>query len=166
MVQRTDTIFQDEISESFGGSFYHNFSLTVYDSATDLDTSQQVGWIAPRNVRIINNRLLSTVLAVQTGAGEDNTIAVFKDVGASTDRAVITAVGSDDKAVDGSPDLTVDVVDTPTLSTASADDTGFPALPHVVCPQYGFYKLIHTIDAASTGPFNYTYMAHYSFEDL
>lgn len=153
MPQRNDTILQDIISERFGGSAYYNVQLTLWDYPTDAETAlsnsiYEVAWIAPRLVRIINGRQVSTVV-MSAGA---NPFEVFRNIGAGTNRSVITAFEGDA--------LVADTVATSTLSTATTDN-----LANVVCPQYGFYVLIADIADATTGPFNVTWLGHYSFED-
>ena len=150
MSQRTDTIFQDMISERYGGSNYHHFSLHLFESASAIDTGWETAWIAPRAVRIINNRFLATIII---GNAQANTLDIIRNVGAGTNRTVITQFDPDT--------LVADTVTNQTLSTASADGN-----PHVVALQYDFFAMIVAANAASTGPFNITYMAHYSFEDV
>ena len=152
MTQREDKIFHDQISEAFGGSFYHNFDLQLVESEAAIDEAWEIAWIAPRAVRIINNRFVSTILMGNTQA---NTLDVFRNVGAGTNRAVITQFDPD------VTDLTADLVFAPTLSTATAD-----TLAHVVVDQYGFFVMVLAANADTTGPFNLSYMAHYSFEDI
>lgn len=152
MTQRSDTIFQDQISEAFGGSNYHNFSLNLVDPAAAIDEAWETAWIAPRAVRIINNRLLATVII---GNSQANTLDIFRNVGGGTNRAVITQFDPDT--------LVADVVTDKALSVAKADGVD---QPHVVVDQYGFFAMVLGANAASTGPFNINYMAHYSFEDL
>ena len=152
MVQRSDTIFQDQISEGFGGSAYHHFSLSLVDSRAAIDTNWEVTHIVPRAVRIINNRLVSTILM---GNAQVNALTVWRNISGGTDRAVITSFDPDVSV------LTADTVYTPTLSTTSAD-----GYPHVVADQYDFYTMRLVANAATTGPFNLSYMAHVSFEDL
>lgn len=150
MPQRTDNIFHDEISEAFGGSAYHSFSLSLVESAAAIDTAWEVAHIVPRAQRIINNRMVGTIII---GNAQANTIDVFRNIGAGTNRSVITQFDPDT--------LVADTVFTPTLSTATAD-----SLAHVVVDQYGFFLMVLAANAASTGPFNITYMAHVSFEDI
>lgn len=152
MPQRTDNILHDMISEGTGGSAYHHFSLAVSDSRAAIDTAIELAWIAPRAVRIINNRVVSTILM---GNAQANTLDVSRNIGAGTNRAVITQFDPDVTI------LTADTLFTPVLSTATADN-----LAHVVADQYGFFVLVLGINAATTGPYNVTYMAHYSFEDI
>ncbi len=154
MPQRTDNIFHDEISEAFGGSFYHSFDLQLVEASAGIDTAWEVAWIAPRAVRIINNRFVSTVLIAE--GATDSTLDVFRNIGAGTNRAVITQIDPDDTG-----GLTADAVVTPVLSTATAD-----SLAHVVVDQYGFFVMVLGVDGTATGPFNLDYMAHYSFEDI
>ena len=154
MPQRNDTILHDIISERNGGSSYHHLELSLWDYPTDAETAlsnsiYEVAWITPRAVRIINGRQLATVV-MSAGA---NAFEVFRNIGAGTNRSVITTFEGDA--------LVADTVGTSTLSTAEND--GFP---NVVADQYDFYVLIGDIADATTGPFNITWMGHYSFEDL
>ena len=152
MPRRTDNIFHDQISEAFGGSAYHSFSLSLVESAAGIDTAWEVAHIVPRASRIINNRFLSTILM---GNAQANTLDVFRNIGAGTNRSVITQFDPD------VTDIVADTVFTPVLSTATAD-----SLAHVVADQYGFFVMVLAANAVTTGPFNLTYMAHVSFEDI
>ena len=155
MSQRTDNIFHDMTSEANGGSMYHNFQLTLSDSRAAVDTAQEVAWIAPRAVRIINNRLVATIIL---GNAQANTLDIVRNIGDGTvslDRTVITQFDPDT--------LVADTVTDKELSVATADGA---AQPHVVADQYQFFAMILGMNAATTGPYNITYMAHVSFEDL
>jgi hypothetical protein len=149
MAQRDDKILQDIVSERYGGSAYHNFHLQIVEPSATPDEAWEIAWIAPRAVRIINNRILSTVV-VPT---QVNTLDIIRNIGAGTNRTVITQFDPDT--------LVADTVTNRTLSTASADGN-----PHVVANQYHFFAMILALNAATTGPFNINYMAHFSFEDL
>ena len=152
MPRRTDTILHDMISEGNGGSGYHHLNLTVFDALTALsDNDYRASWIAPRAVRIINNRSVATQLM---SAGT-NPVEVFRNIGAGTDRSVTTAFDMD------TTDRALNALFTPVLSTATTDN-----LPHVVANQYQFFVITVVAADATTGPFNITYMAHYSFEDI
>ena len=150
MPRRTDTILHDIISEGTGGSAYHHFQLSLVESAAAIDTDWERAWIAPRAVRIINNRMVATIII---GGAAINTLDVFRNIGAGTNRTVITQFDPDT--------LVADTLNTPTLSTADSDN-----LPNVVANQYQFFVMVLAAAAASTGPFNMSYMAHYSFEDI
>ena len=155
MTIRTDTIFQDQISEGFGGSNYHHLTMNVDEPlAVASDADYNTSWIAPRAVRIINNRMFGRVIL---GNAQANTVDVFRGLtgvaAADTDRAVITQFDPDT--------LVADTVFTPTLSTATAD-----LHPHVVVLQYGYFTMLVVAADAATGPFDISYMAHYSFEDV
>lgn len=151
MPQRNDTILHDIISEGNGGSAYHNFNLAIFDGVADPAANvYETSWIAPRPVRVINDRALATQVL---GGAAVNTMDVFRNIGAGTDRTVITQFDPDT--------LVADTPSNRALSTAASD-----GLPNVVANQYDFYVMNITLAIGATGPFNVSFLAHYSFEDL
>ena len=154
MAQRNDTILHDIISEPYGGSNYYNFGLTL--QGFDVVHRHIANWIAPRTVRIINNRFVSHVPL------PDGNIRFRRHHG-STARNIIDDFDPVELATTNSFNETVgNSVIERVLSTESSD-----GYPHVVCRQYNHVALNANLDTGvSTGALpNITVMAHYAFED-
>lgn len=157
MPQRTDKILHDIISEGAGGSAYYHFNLSVTNPITQTINAVtfRASWIAPRPVRIINNRAVSVDLVDTAGTGVASTFNLDKrDTVAAATRTVIATVDPGT--------FTALILNTPTLVTTV---TG--GIPHVVAQQYDYF-FVTLVGAANEADeiFDFSYMAHYSFEDL
>ena len=153
MAERNDTILTDMISESFGGSAYHNFDITLSRLRHGVARRHSNNYIAPRALRLLNARVVSPVL--YTGANTSAHLERYAHNGVFTGRAIHNF---------NPEDFTARQVVELNLGTESS---GNLRLPNVVARQYDFFNFSITPHNTTTGSLpSISLMCHYAFEDV